>query len=77
MKKIILSILAVVISVWVINQTGCNFSTEDLKKVGAGFEGRVIPGPGQPGYDVELEEIMEQWFLQFSLFNSAAVKAAG
>jgi len=50
---------------------GCGFRGSDQKS--AGPSGHVIAGPGEPGFDRELEEVMELWFRQFALFNSAAV----
>lgn len=52
---------------------GCGFGENDSKSGGGGPSGHVIPGPGEKGFDQGLEDVMEQWFLQFKLFNSAAV----
>jgi hypothetical protein len=72
MKRVAVLVVAALISIWLMSQVGCELPTHDTKS-DRGAEGHVIPGPGQPGYDAELEAIMETWFLQFALFNSAAV----
>jgi len=74
MKRAFVLGLAAAVLVWIAVQAGCRGDGGGGSDSGGyGAAGAVIPGPGQPGYDAELEDFMELYFLQFKLFSSAAV----
>ncbi|HUT55383.1 MAG TPA: fibronectin type III domain-containing protein [bacterium] len=57
---------------------GCGGDVSDTGGGGGGYCGqipdnsaRMIPGPGQQGYDAELEAMMDRYFVQFSAFSTA------
>ncbi|HUT55042.1 MAG TPA: hypothetical protein VM658_16755 [bacterium] len=71
MKKVSSWILIVLTAAGVGCLNGCQFQGGSDSKPGPGV-GTVIPGPGMPGYDAELEARMDLYYRQFTIFNGAA-----
>lgn len=51
---------------------GCGFSGNGHGPGQSETSDRLIPGPGQRGYDAELEARMELFYRQFTIYNGAA-----